>query len=44
MRLGEHTIAIPGNSEYSVTQLKMMLKEVEDVIGRVITLDEWLAL
>lgn len=36
-----HRLAIPSNKEYSVPQLKMMLKEVEKIIGRGITFEEW---
>ena len=28
-------------AEYSVPQLRMMLREVEEIIGRKITVDEW---
>lgn len=34
-------LTIPSNAEYSVPQLKMMLREVEALIGRQITADEW---
>ena len=34
-------LTIPSNSEYSVPQLKMMLKEVENIMPREITIDEW---
>ena len=34
-------LTIPSNTEYSVPQLKMMLQEVEDIIGRKISLVEW---
>jgi hypothetical protein len=34
-------LAIPSNTEYSVPQLRMMLKEVEELLVRVITADEW---
>jgi hypothetical protein len=34
-------LAIPSNSEYSVPQLRMLLREVGVVVGREITLDEW---
>ena len=40
----EHRLTIPSNREYSVPQLKMMLKEVESIIGRKITIEEWNAL
>lgn len=36
-----HRLAIPSNSEYSVPQLRMMLREVELIIGRRITVNEW---
>jgi len=37
----EHRLAIPSNPEYSVPQLKMLIREVEAIIGRKITLKEW---
>jgi len=41
----EHNrLTIPSNKEYSVPQLRMMLREVEEIIGRQITADEWSAL
>ena len=36
-----HRIAIPSNAEYSVPQLRFMIREIEDIIGRVVTADEW---
>ena len=36
-----HRQTIPLNSEYSVPQLRMMLNEVERIIERTITVDEW---
>ena len=41
MRYGTKVLTIPGNDEYSVPQLKMMIKELEKLIGRIITLEEW---
>jgi len=41
MRYGRHTLAIPNNPEYSVPQLRMMIKEVEIIIGKTISLKEW---
>jgi len=38
---GHHRLAIPSNAEYSVPQLQMMLKEVEQVLGRKVGRDEW---
>lgn len=40
----EHRLSIPSNSEYSVPQLKMMLNEVKEIVGRQISLDEWIDL
>lgn len=37
----QHRLAIPSNAEYSVPQLRMMIGEVEEIIGRKITTDEW---
>jgi len=34
-------LAIPSNSEYSVPQLKMMIRELEGIINREIKVDEW---
>jgi hypothetical protein len=34
-------LAIPSNPEYTVPQLKMMLNEVESILGRKISADEW---
>ena len=36
-----HRLALPSNIEYSVPQLRMMIKEVEVIIERKITLTEW---
>ncbi len=37
----EHRLAIPSNAEYSVPQLKFMLREIELILGRTITSFEW---
>ena len=34
-------LTIPSNSEYSVPQLRLMLREVEVILGRQINSDEW---
>ncbi len=34
-------LAIPSNTEYSVPQLRMMIREVEEIMGREVTVDEW---
>jgi len=36
-----HRLAIPSNAEYSVPQLRMMIREVEAIIDHEITVDEW---
>ena len=36
----QHRLAIPKN-EYSVPQLRLMIKEVEGILGHEITGDEW---
>jgi hypothetical protein len=36
-----HRLTIPSNREYSVPQLRMMLHEVERIVGREIPQDEW---
>jgi hypothetical protein len=38
---GDHRLTIPSNVEYSVAQLKMMIQETEEILGREITLEEW---
>lgn len=34
-------LTVPSNSEYSVPQLRMMLREVEEIIERKISVEEW---
>ena len=41
MILGQHRLAVPTNSEFSVSQLRMMIREVQQIIGRDIDPDEW---
>lgn len=41
MVLGQNRLTIPSNSEYSVPQLKMMLREAEEILERQITVEEW---
>jgi len=36
-----HHLSIPSNTEYSIPQLRMMIREVEEIIGKEITADEW---
>ena len=37
----EYRLTIPSNTEYSVPQLHMMLNEVEAILERSVTADEW---
>jgi hypothetical protein len=37
----QHRLAIPSNVEYSVPQLRMMIREVEGIIGHKIMAEEW---
>jgi len=41
MRYGSYTITLPSNKEYSVPQVKMLLKEIEDGTKKNITNEEW---
>ncbi|HAG09602.1 MAG TPA: hypothetical protein DCK87_08605 [Desulfotomaculum sp.] len=41
MVYGEQRLSIPSNTEYSVPQLRMMLEEVEKIIDREISSEEW---
>jgi hypothetical protein len=36
-----HRLNIPSNSEYSVPQLIMMVKEISSIIDRSLSVDEW---
>jgi hypothetical protein len=37
----QYRLAIPSNTEYSVPQLLMMLKEAEKILGRKIVQEDW---
>ncbi len=39
MRFKAYTLTIPNNQEFSVPQLKMLLKQVEKILGRRISLN-----
>jgi hypothetical protein len=41
MRYGTYTLTIPNNTEYSVPQLKILLKEIKTVLKREFPLEEW---
>ena len=34
-------LAIPSNAEYSVPQLRMMIREAENILGRQVSVDDW---
>ena len=36
-----HRLTVPSNDEYSIPQVKMMLKEVESILGRNISALDW---
>ncbi|HXI71603.1 MAG TPA: hypothetical protein VNN22_14705 [Verrucomicrobiae bacterium] len=38
---GQQRQTIPSNPEYSTPQLKMLLRQVEVILGRKISADEW---
>ena len=37
----QHRLAIPSNAEYSVPQLRMMMRAVEQILGREVSAEEW---
>ena len=39
--IGNHRLAIPSNAEYSMPQLRIMIREVEEILNRKINLNEW---
>ena len=38
---GQYRQKIPSNSEYSVPQIRMILRQVESILARPISVDEW---
>ena len=36
-----YRLNIPSNAEFSVPQLRMMIREVESILGRTLASDEW---
>ena len=40
----QNRLTIPSNEEYSVAQLRMMLREAEAILRRELPLEEWSAL
>lgn len=41
MVLSQNRLAIPSNPEYSVPQLRMTVREIEILLGREISAEEW---
>ena len=41
MIFGDQRLAIPSNAEYSIPQLRFMMREIEALLGRRILLQEW---
>lgn len=44
MAFGQHRQTIPTNAEYSVPQVRMLVRQVEDILARAISWQEWDAL
>jgi hypothetical protein len=36
----ENRLSIPSNTEYSIPQLRMMINEIEGILGRTITIEQ----
>jgi predicted RNA binding protein YcfA (HicA-like mRNA interferase family) len=41
VRHGRYTLTLPGNPDYSIPQLRMLLREVERGTGIRVTADDW---
>ncbi len=41
---GNHRLAVPSNAEYSIPQLRLLLSEVELILGRTVSCEQWSAL
>jgi hypothetical protein len=37
----QHRQTVPSNAEYSVPQIRMLIRQVESILERSISLDEW---
>ena len=44
MVLGQHRQTIPSNSEYSVPQIRMLLRQVESILEHPVSLEKWSSL
>ena len=41
MILSNHRLAIPSNEDYSISQVRFMLKEVESIFDKKVPLEKW---
>ncbi len=41
MIFGQHRQTVPTNSEFSVPQIRMLLRQVESILGRKVSLEGW---
>jgi hypothetical protein len=41
MVLHQNRQTIPTNSEYSIPQIRMLVRQVESILGRKVSLEEW---
>lgn len=41
MVLGQHRQTIPSNAEFSMPQIRLLVRQVESILERPICLDEW---
>ena len=41
MTFGQHCQTIPTYAEYSTPQVRMLVRQVESILGRTIPLEEW---
>jgi len=41
MTFRQHRLAIPSNAEYSVPQLRMLIREVEGIMEHEISVEAW---
>jgi hypothetical protein len=42
--LGQRRQTVPSNADYSLPQVKMLVRQVEGLLGRKISAEEWAAL
>jgi hypothetical protein len=41
---GQHRQTIPTNSEYSVPQIRMLIRQIEAILARRVSVEEWMSL